>query len=93
MKIGKVSSIVGDEAVVSMHITRKPFDLNEARKLIGKIVSLEDDRNAKPLGRITNVIGQTYEPYATISLNLKSPSAKPDDVVGKLVFSNVYIKI
>jgi rRNA processing protein Gar1 len=93
LKIGKVSSLVGDEAVVSMHITRKPLDLNEARKLIGKTVSLEDDRNAKPLGRITNVIGKTDEPYATVSLNLKNPSAKPGDIIGKPVFSNVNIKI
>lgn len=93
MKIGKVISRVGDEVVVSMHITHKPLDLKVARTLIGKTVSLVDECNAKPLGRITNVIGKTDEPYATVSLNARSPSVKPENLTGKIIFSDVNIKI
>lgn len=94
LKIGTVLSCVGDEAVASMHITRKPLDLGAARKLVGKAVFLEDSRSAKPVGRVTDVVGRIGAPYAVVSLNPKSSvAATQGSLVGRVLYSNVNLKI
>lgn len=87
MKIGKITSSSGDDVVASITLTKKPLDLHVAKKLCGKPVSLEDTRNANIIGRITNVIGKTDEPYAVISLDKRKKNNTVEKVMNKLVFT------
>jgi rRNA processing protein Gar1 len=87
LKIGKITSTAGDDIVATIHLTKKPLDLHTAKKLCGKPVSLEDSRNANMIGRITNVIGKTDEPYAVISLDKRKKNNTPDKVMNKMVFT------
>lgn len=87
MKIGKITSVSGDDILATITLTKKPLDIHSAKKLIGKPVSLEDSRNANMIGRITNVIGKTDEPYAVISLDKRKKNNTADKVMNKIVFT------
>lgn len=89
MKIGKITSIVGNEIVASAYVTRKPLDLKLAKTLQNKPVFLEDSRDAKALGRITNVIGNVDEPYYVIG-QPKGSKIKPAE---KLINKNIYAQL
>lgn len=87
MKIGKISSTAGDEIVASIHLTKKPLDLFTAKKLCGKPVFLEDSKNATLIGRITNVIGRTDEPYAVIAVDKRKKTKSADKLLDRLIFT------
>jgi rRNA processing protein Gar1 len=87
LKIGKITSVSGDDILATITLTKKPLDIHSAKKLIGKPVSLEDSRNANMIGRITNVIGKTDEPYAVISLDKRKKNNTADKVMNKIVFT------
>ena len=87
LKIGKITTSSGDDVVAAIHLTKKPLDLHSAKKLIGKPVSLEDSRNANMIGRVTNVIGRTDEPFAVISLDKRRKNNTADKVMNKTVFT------
>ena len=90
LKIGRIISSVGDELIASMHLEKKPLDLKAAKSYYNKPVFLEDSRNAKPIGRIKNVIGRTDEPLLVISQGRdKKPSA---NLVNKNIYSQVTLK-
>ncbi len=93
MKIGKITSIVGKEIVASAQITRKPLDLKTAKTLQNKPVFLEDSRDAKALGRITNVIGGVSEPFFVITQPRGSGIKPSETLIGKSIYVQLKLDI
>jgi rRNA processing protein Gar1 len=87
LKIGKITSSSGDDILATICLTKKPLDLHTAKKLCGKPVFLEDSKKASSIGRITNVIGKTDEPFAVISLDKRKKDNTAEKVMNKFVFT------
>jgi len=93
LKLGKITSTVGDEIIASANLTQKPLDLEAARKLVGASVFLKDDPNAKSFGKVSGIIARTDEPYFVIKrFKRKVPVKGEDDLLGKPVYVSVKLK-
>ena len=94
MKVGKIISTVGDEIIASVQLTQKPLDLETARKLVGQSVFLQDTPNAKLIGKVTNVIARTDEPFFVVSRHKKKmPAEREEDLRDKFIYAPVKLKI
>ncbi len=66
LKIGRVTSEIGNEVIASFPDSRQPGDLASASRLYGKRISFGSRK-----GRISDVIGRIDSPYLVIKLRKK----------------------